>query len=41
MGIPVIVNYQSNENAALEVKAEIEARGGQAELMRFDVSIKK
>ncbi|MBQ7663465.1 MAG: 3-oxoacyl-ACP reductase FabG [Prevotella sp.] len=38
MGIPVIVNYQSNENAALEVKAEIEARGGQAELMRFDVS---
>ncbi len=38
MGIPVIVNYQSNENAAIEVKAEIEARGGQAELMRFDVS---
>lgn len=38
IGIPVIVNYQSNENAALEVKAEIEARGGQAELMRFDVS---
>lgn len=38
MGIPVIVNYQSNENAALEVKAEIEARGGQTELMRFDVS---
>ena len=38
MGIPVIVNYQSNENSALEVKAEIEARGGQAELMRFDVS---
>lgn len=38
MGIPVIINFQSNETAALEVKAEIEARGGHAELMRFDVS---
>lgn len=38
MGIPVIINFQSNETAALEVQAEIEARGGHAELMRFDVS---
>ena len=38
MGIPVIINYQSNEQAANEVKSEVEARGGQAELMRFDVS---
>lgn len=38
MGIPVIINFQSNETAALEVKTEIEARGGHAELMRFDVS---
>ncbi len=38
MGIPVVINYQSNEAAAQEVKAAIEAQGGQAELMRFDVS---
>ena len=38
MGIPVIINFQSNETAAQEVKAEIEVQGGQAELMRFDVS---
>jgi len=37
-GIPVIVNYQQNEQAANEVKAEIERQGGRAELMRFDVS---
>lgn len=37
MDIPVIINYQSNESAAQEVKAAIEARGGRAELMRFDV----
>lgn len=37
MGIPVIINYQSNETAANEVKASIEAEGGKAELMRFDV----
>lgn len=37
MGIPVIINYQSNEAAANEVKASIEAEGGKAELMRFDV----
>ena len=38
MGIPVIINYQSNETAANEVKAMIEAQGGEATLMRFDVS---
>ena len=37
MGIPVIVNYQRNEDAAKEVKAEIEAVGGSAELLQFDV----
>lgn len=37
MGLPVIVNYQSNEVAALEVKAEIEGMGGSAEVLRFDV----
>jgi 3-oxoacyl-[acyl-carrier protein] reductase len=37
-GTPVIINYQSNETAANEVKTMIEAHGGQATLMRFDVS---
>ena len=37
MGIPVIINYQNNEKAATEVKADIEAGGGIAELLRFDV----
>ena len=37
-GTPVIINYQSNETAANEVKTMIEAQGGQATLMRFDVS---
>ena len=31
MGIPVIINYQSNETAANEVKSLIEAQGGQAD----------
>ena len=38
MGIPVIINFQSNETAAEEVKAAIEENGGHAELMKFDVS---
>lgn len=38
MGIPVIINFQSNEEAARQVKASIEAQGGHAELMPFDVS---
>lgn len=38
MGIPVIINFQSNETAGQQVKAAIEEEGGSAELMRFDVS---
>lgn len=38
MGIPVIINFQSNETAAQQVKAAIEEEGGSAELMHFDVS---
>jgi len=37
MGIPVIINYQSNAAAAEEVKKEIENLGGSAELMPFNV----
>ena len=37
MGIPVIVNYQSNVTAAEEVKSLVEAVGGQAELLSFNV----
>ncbi len=38
MGYPVIINYASNEKAALETKAMVEERGVSAELLRFDVS---
>ncbi|MBR4517115.1 MAG: SDR family oxidoreductase, partial [Bacteroidaceae bacterium] len=37
-GLPVIINYQSNAAAAEAVKAEIEAAGGMAELMPFNVA---
>lgn len=37
MGMPVIINYQSNAGAAEDVKQAIEAEGGQAELMQFNV----
>lgn len=37
-GWPVIVNYLSNQEAAQAVKAEIEAAGGEAELLPFDLS---
>lgn len=40
MGIPVIINYQSNQTAAEAVKEEIEQNGGKAELMQFDVADK-
>lgn len=40
MEIPVIINYQSNKEAAEAVKAEVEAAGGKAELMQFDVADK-
>lgn len=37
-GIPVIINYQSNTAAAEEVKRQIEAGGGTAELLPFNVA---
>ncbi len=37
-GCAVIINYRSNEQAAIEVKQLIEAEGGVAELLPFDVS---
>lgn len=37
-GYPVIINYALNEAAANETKALIEANGGTAELLSFDVS---
>lgn len=37
-GFPVIINYNSNDQAALEVKATIEEQGGKAELMKFNVT---
>ena len=38
MGIPVIINYQSNRTAAMEVQAAVESLGGKSELLAFDVS---
>ena len=37
-GLPVIINYTSNEAAALEAKQLVEENGGIAELLPFDVS---
>ena len=37
-GMHVAVNYKSNEDAARETLAHIEAAGGHAELCRFDVT---
>jgi 3-oxoacyl-[acyl-carrier protein] reductase len=37
MGFPVLINYRSNEAAAEETKSLIEANGGTAELLPFDV----
>lgn len=36
-GFPVVLHYKSNEGLALAVKAEIEAAGGRAETVGFDV----
>jgi len=36
-GFPLVVNYHSSEAAALEVVAGIEARGGRARALGFDV----
>lgn len=38
MGIPVIINFQSNTEAARELREEILAEGGEASLMQFDVA---
>jgi 3-oxoacyl-[acyl-carrier protein] reductase len=38
LGYPVIINYLSNEEAAITTKKTIEEAGGVAELLRFDVS---
>jgi 3-oxoacyl-[acyl-carrier protein] reductase len=37
-GYPVLINYASNEAAALETKQMIEEKGGVAELLPFNVS---
>lgn len=37
MGIPVLINYQSNDAAAREVLDTIVSCGGSAELLKFDV----
>lgn len=39
MGLPIVINYRSNQASAEEVKAEIEATGGIAELLPFDVAL--
>ncbi len=41
MGYPVIINYNSNQQAAEEVLSAIIANGGKAELMRFNVANKE
>ena len=41
MGMPVVINYQRNAEAAEETKRLIEETGGQAELLPFDVSKKE
>lgn len=38
MGLPVVINYNSNSAAAEETKRLIEEQGGVAELLGFDVS---
>lgn len=38
MGIPVVINYRSNEDAAVETLQQVVALGGQAELCKFDVA---
>ena len=38
MGIPLIINFKSNIEAARELREEILAEGGEASLMQFDVA---
>jgi len=37
-GLPIIINYTSNEAAALETKRLVEDAGGRAEILPFDVA---
>ena len=41
MGIPVIINFQSNIEAARELREKVLAEGGEASLMQFDVADSK
>ncbi|MBQ2210726.1 MAG: 3-oxoacyl-ACP reductase FabG [Prevotella sp.] len=41
MGMPVVINYNSNKEAAQETQLLIEQNGGRAELLPFDVSNKQ
>lgn len=38
MGIPVLINYQSNSQAAEEVREIILSQGGQADILKFNVA---
>jgi 3-oxoacyl-[acyl-carrier protein] reductase len=40
MGYPVIINYTSNREAALETQKSVEEKGVKAELLAFDVASK-
>lgn len=40
MGMPIIINYNSNHSSANETKSLIEDMGGKADLLPFDVSDK-
>lgn len=41
MGIPVLINYQSNDEAAQGVLSTIKANGGVAELLKFNVGMEQ
>lgn len=38
MGVPVLINYHSNEAAALDVLSSVKSNGGTAYLLQFDVA---
>lgn len=38
MGMPIVINYKSNDEAAKQPVEEITSNGGKAELLKFDVS---
>ena len=40
LGLPIIINFNSNTQAAEDTKSQIEELGGTAELLPFDVSSK-